>query len=644
MSTLNKIFKKAISCAFMLILVHTAIHAQTTQPKWWFGVSGAANANFYDGTTQRLDNSLIVPTAFHKGKGIRPFGSVLVEYRPSHTWGGTLNIGYDGRGAKFKDVVAPCNCPATLDAKLSYITIEPALRLNPWAGSFYLFAGPRIAFNMQKDYAYTQLKQPDRDGEISEVRETLLSGQVGAGFDIPLSAASSTTKVLLSPFASFHPYFGQDVRTIESWSNTTVRAGVALKFGAAKMIAVTTPPIQAPAAEISFSVRAPKAILMKRVVSETLPLLNYVFFDEGSTAIPTRYHLLSSSTAASFKEQELQAEQPENYSGRAARQLNVYYNVLNILGDRMRSNPGINITLSGASLAGPSEGKSFADAVKTYLVDVFAINASRISVNGRTKPVNPSEQPGGKKELALLREGDRRVDIQSNATDLMMEVGGGMMKPVVFNATQSDPMDSHLIFNVARANELLQSYTIDLTDQNGSVTHYGPFTKNQESVLGKTVLGNNKSGDYKVALTGTTKLGNTVKKETTVHIDSQEEMIEKGMRYSILFNFNKSFTVATYEKFLKEVVVPLIADNSTVIIHGHTDVIGAEAYNLNLSQKRAEEAHQLLQTALNNAGKRNVKFETAGFGEDLGQSPFENSRPEERFYNRTVIIDVNPGK
>ena len=384
--------------------------------------------------------------------------------------------------------------------------------------------------------------------------------------------------MLLSPFVSFHPYFGQDVRTIESWSNTTVRAGLALKFGAAKKLpVVTVPPAQAPMAEISFSVRAPKTILVKRVVSETLPLLNYVFFDEGSTAIPSRYHLISSATAVNFKEQQLQAEQPENSTGRAARQLNVYYNVLNIVGDRMRVNPGASITLSGASLAGPTEGKAFADAIKKYLVTVFAIDKSRISTNGRTKPANPSEQPGGNKELALLREGDRRVDIQSNSHDLMMEVGGGMMKPVVFNATQSDPMDSYLLFNVAKATEVLQSYTIDLTDQNGQVTHYGPFTKNQESVLGKTVLGNNKSGDYKVALTGITKLGTTIRKEATVHIDSQEEQLEKGMRYSILFNFNRSFTVATYSKFLKDVVVPLIADYSTVIIHGHTDVIGTDA-------------------------------------------------------------------
>jgi hypothetical protein len=39
-----------------------------------------------------------------------------------------------------------------------------------------------------------------------------------------------------------------------------------------------------------------------------------------------------------------------------------------------------------------------------------------------------------------------------------------------------------------------------------------------------------------------------------------------------------------------------------------------------------------------------VKFEVYGFGEDQGLAPFDNKLPEERFYNRTVIIDILPAK
>lgn len=631
----------------MALFMQTSSNAQqTTQPTWWFGISGGANANFFDGTTQRLNNSLIVPTAFHKGKGVRPFGSFLLEYRPNAVWGGSLNLGYDGRGGKFDGVIAPCDCPATLKTNNSYLTIEPSLRVNPGAGSFFLFAGPRVGINLQKGFNYTQLQQPNTDADFSEVRKTVVSGQVGMGYDIMASAPSNPSKFVISPFVSYHPYFGQDVRTIESWSLQTVRAGIALKFGTGKAIAPVKETVATPAkpTDISFTVIAPKPILYKQIVSETLPLLNYVFFDEGSTAIPSRYTLLSKNQADTFTETQLQNSTTESSTLRSNRQMETYYHVLNIVGDRMRANPGIAITLTGASLNGPTEGRGFASSVKDYLTSAFGINESRIAVNGRTKPLLPSEQPGGKKELTLLRAGDRRVDIQSTSEALMMEVGGGMMKPIQINATQYNDNDRKVIFNVGNATTALSSYTIDLTDQAGTVQRYGPFTKNQESIMGDKILGTSTSNDYKVVLTGTTKLGTTVTKESTLHLQSQKELIENTQRYSILFNFNKQNTVATYERFLTDVVAPLIVDGSTVAIHGHTDIIGEEQYNLKLSNKRAQDGYQILKAALTKAGKNNVKFETSGFGEALSNAPFENNLPEERFYNRTVIIDIIPEK
>ena len=75
----NKTIKRSIIFSLMLILAQITVHAQTTQPTWWFGVSGAANANWYDGTTQTLNDALVVPTAFHKGFGIKPYISVPAE-------------------------------------------------------------------------------------------------------------------------------------------------------------------------------------------------------------------------------------------------------------------------------------------------------------------------------------------------------------------------------------------------------------------------------------------------------------------------------------------------------------------------------------------------------------------------------------
>lgn len=636
-----KTLKSTIVCSVLLMIISTAVNAQNTQPTWWFGLSGAANFNFYDGTTQRLNNSLIVPTAFHKGNGVRPYGSILMEYRPASIWGAMLNVGYNGSGGKFDDVVAPCNCPATLSTNTSYVSVEPSLRIGIPSSGLFFFAGPSVDINMSKDFTYTQLNQSDTQSELTEMHKILVSGQVGAGYDINISKASSKTQVNLSPFVSFHPYFGRSPRAIESWSITTLRAGIALKFGKSHQ-AEPIPAVIVAAKDVVFSVREPKMVPLKREVSETLPLLNSIFFDEGMVSIPARYVLLNQEQASAFTETQLQKESNQNMPGRSARQLNVYHNILNILGDRLRTNPSATIMLTGSSVTGTTDGKAYAESVKQYLVSAFGVDASRMDISARIKPVSPSEQPGGTRELKLLRTEDTRVDISSTSNELLAEVGGGLMKPVQIMATQTDPLDSHVVFNVEGAQELLKSWSINITDGQGAVQHYGPYTSETESVPGASILGNSPTGNYKVILLETTKMGALKEKTKTIRLVKQDVKVKQGLRYSIVFDFDKTQTIASYNKFLTEVVAPLISDGSTVMIHGHTDVIGTDDYNQKLSVGRAKQTQEVIEKALKAAGKRNVKFETLGFGEDDAHAPFENGLPEERFYNRTVIIDIVP--
>jgi outer membrane protein OmpA-like peptidoglycan-associated protein len=669
--TIRLIFKSDIMLLYrtakqlfpiLLLLIFTSItgNAQVAirpQPVWWFGESAAANINFYRGTTQMLNNSLTVPTAFHKGRGVRPYFSLLTEYRPNKIWGGMLNIAYDNRGATFDGVMAPCDCPAGLSTSISYLAIEPSLRIAPLASGFYIFAGPALGFNISKAFKYTQEKQTDKQGNWSEIRKTVLSAQAGAGIDLPLSAKTNPTQITLSPFAAFLTDIGHKPRATESWSFYTIRAGIALKLGTSRRSVAPAPTAAAdhhaapntamlPEKEVQFSVRAPRVVPVSRKIKETFPFRNAVFFDQGSANIPHRYIQLSNTQAMQFSEAKLQENQPDNLNkGRSARQMAVYHSILNIMGDRMRANPQSSITLSGSSDEGQAEGKVMAENIKQYLVAVFGILPSRITTAGRDKPSIPSEQPGATKELALLREGDRRVDIESTSPELLLQVGGStsaFLKPVQITAVQDDPLDSHVLFTAAGADELLESWSVKVADEQGNEQHYGPYTKDQASVPGKTILGNNTQGNYKILLLGQTKSGNTVRKESSVSLVKMDDPKQEGLRYSILFDFDKSKTIAAYEKFLAEIVTPLIPENGTVIIHGHTDIIGEETYNQALSRERAMEVKKIIEQALSDNRKKGVKFEIYGFGEDAGMSPFENNLPEERFYNRTVIIDIIP--
>jgi len=644
-----KMMQKLTICTLLVVFAAAiTAKAQTTPPTWWFGVSGAANLNFYDGTTQTLNNSVIAPTALHKGFGARPYGSVLMEYRPGRVWGFMLNVAYDGRGAQYDNVIAPCNCLVTLKADIDYVAIEPSLRLGFQKNNLYFFAGPRLAFNITDKFFYTQVRQPNAAGNFSDMKSTQFSGQVGMGYDFIVSAPASTTMVSLSPFVSYQPYFGQEPRRIESLSITTVRVGIALKFGkvhkAKTEPAPTATAVPAPVHDFTLVVNAPKGVAAKRQVSETLPLLNVVFFDEGSAGIPARYVVLTADQATGFKEEQLQNQQTDTKSIRSAGQLNVYYNVLNILGARMRANPATTITLEGASAKGPQEGKENAAAVKTYLVTVFGIDGSRISIQGSHKPGIPSEQKGATKDIALLHAEDNRVDIETSSPELLIEVGGGMMKPVRIDAMQVNPMDSEVVLKVDSAKQLLKSWSVDVTDSAGVVQHYGPYTDDQQGIPGKIILGTRQQGDYKVVMLAETNSGVTVKRESMVHLVKEDNSVEVGLRYSIVFDFDKAKTIAAYDKFLTDIVAPLIADGATVIIHGHTDIIGDEAYNQKLSESRAQQTQAVIENALRSRGIKNVRYETLGFGEDANHSPFDNDLPEQRFYNRTVIIDIVPVK
>ena len=646
MFTKSKTIPKSIIASLMLFFACVTAQAQVTPPTWWFGASVAGNANWYDGTTQTLSNSLIVPTAFHKAFGIRPYASALIEYRPTPVVGAMLNVAYDGRGAKFKNVIAPCNCLATLSTNINYISVEPSIRLGFKTNNTYFFAGPTVSYNINNDFKYTQEKQPNTAANLSDTKKFMFGGQIGLGYDIMLSAPTNINKVSLSPFASYHPYFGQEPRSIESLSIQTLRVGLALKFGkghktpesVAPPMAVITKAI-APH-EFTLTVRGPKIMGPRRDVSETLPLLNSIFFDESSTSIAPRYILLNKVDADKFHEIQLQQQISSNMPGRSAGQLNVYHNVLNILGDRLRANPSTTIVLNGSSVKGRADGMLLAQSVKKYLVDVFGIEGSRIALKSSIKPNIPSEKIGGTKDIDLLQAENRRVDIESSSPELLAEVGGGMMKSVSYTEKE-DPLDRSVVLTVDSARQLLKSWSVDVTPPNGASKHYGPYNSNIVNIPASTLLTGNPDGDYAIVMNGETNNGTAVNKKATIHLENPDQTVKKDVRYSIIFNFDKSTTVAQYKRFLTNTVAPLITNGSNVIIHGHTDIIGEIVYNQTLSQGRAKDTQQILERALAAEGIRDVKFDTLGFGADKGHAPFENNLPEERFYNRTVIIDIN---
>ncbi len=632
-----------------------------SKASFWMGLSAGANYNLYQGSTQKLNSDMTSLAVFHNGTGAGFYIAPLLEYyRPESRWGLMLQLGYDNRGGKFSTVYTPCNCPADLLVNLSYFTIEPSLRLAPFKSAFYLFAGPRFAINVSKKFTYQMGANPDIEGDedepevkgdMSDVHKYRISMQIGLGVDIPISSYEKRTQFVMSPFITYHPYFGQAPRSIESWNINTIRVGIAFKFGRghknpvqyvepAPIVRVTPEP------DVLFTVYSPKNIPVERKVTETFPLLNYIFFDIGSAEIPDRYVKLRRDQVSDFKEDNLKTVASTDALNRPGREMVVYYNVLNILGDRMGKNPWTIINLVGSSEKGKADGLLMAESVKRYLVDVFSIESSRISIEGRDKPKIPSEQPGGTIQLDLLRQGDRRVTIESGSENLLMEFQNGPeapLRPIEIFTRQEAPLDSYVTFIVEGGNKVLDSWSMEIRDEKGDVQKYGPFVREKVSIPGKSILGARPEGDFTVIMVGKTKNDKIIRKEALVHIALwSTPIVEDGMRFSVVFDFNRANTIEIYRKYLTDIVTPMIPLNGTVMIHGYTDIIGDENHNLELSLARANEVRSIIEQALTKADRTDVSFKVYGFGEDESLAQFGNKFPEERFYNRTVIIDIIP--
>ena len=393
-------------------------------------------------------------------------------------------------------------------------------------------------------------------------------------------------------------------------------------------------------------VTAPVHVPEQPIVREIFPLRNYIFFNIGSKEIPDRYVLLTKDQVKDFREDQMPLSANRNPSGRSDRQMTVYYNVINILGDRMGKNPTATVRLTGASLEGPDDGKALAESVKTYLVSVFGIDPVRINTEGRVKPRIPSEQPGGTKELDLVREGDRRVSIWSSSPALLMEFQSGddaPLRPVELVGSPQTAIESYVVFDVQGANLAFTSWSLVINDDKGVVQEFGPYTQERVGISGKTILGARTEGLYKVIMIGKLKSGMTIEKDTTINLSIwTPAKPQEVLRFSIIYEFNESKAITLYEKYLTEIVLPKIPAGSTIIIHGYTDIIGDEAHNLTLSLERANDVRNIMVNGLTKAGRNDVRFEVFGFGEDQSLAPFDNKYPEERFYNRTVIIDVVP--
>ena len=639
--------------AFILVLASfsTALAQQPGEETeswatWWFGLYGGINLTMPSGEIVGFNPGVVPASTISEGSGLGPTFGLVIENNSGSLLGFTMKIGYDARPVDFDPVTS--GDPAVteeLSTSLSYLSIDPSLRLNLGSRFFHLLLGPTFGINLGKgsDYTLTDTTgtTTTASADLEDVRGLLLGAHGTLGYDIPLRGADASTQILLTPFIGYHLGL-QEVLESET-SNlkiSALRAGLQLKFGSRPTPLIVTDPEGNPVT-YNFRVDAPMVIAESRRVEETFPLRNYIFFENGNTAIPARYTALDRSSAGGFREEQLlnyrEPESGPRASQRSQRQMEVYYNVLNVFGDRLRRNPAATITLTGAANGDAAKGKEMAENVKNYLVQTFGIAADRIAVKSQAMPPHKSGSGGSMGEDRELIDAENwRVEIAADPLSIL--------DPVDIVTLVEEPIGNDIVFRL-NGDSRVESATVEVTEHGGGIRSFGPYSGTQDvRVDAGELLGDKREGRYSAMTTYTLNDGEVFRSKAQefrlVRADPDEE--QSGLRYSILFEFDQSTTVQTYEKFLREEVAPAVPNGATIIVHGHTDIVGKPEYNDELSGKRVDEARRILTDELTKLGRK-VVFDSSGFGENSARAPFSNTLPEQRYYNRTVVIEIVPG-
>ena len=132
-------------------------------------------------------------------------------------------------------------------------------------------------------------------------------------------------------------------------------------------------------------------------------------------------------------------------------------------------------------------------------------------------------------------------------------------------------------------------------------------------------------------------------KELNAKIVNQE--IRIALAADVLFDFDKhELKPAAVPTLTKVGEVIKSRSGSRVLIEGHTDAKGNDAYNQALSERRAASVRDWL---VKNSGEPRARFTTKGYGK--GRPVASNTRadgsddPQGREKNRRVEIVVSPG-
>ncbi|GAB5465985.1 MAG: hypothetical protein Kapaf2KO_14210 [Candidatus Kapaibacteriales bacterium] len=490
------------------------------------------------------------------------------------------------------------------------------------------------------------------DNEELEGASTLdLAIETFVSYDLPIS---SSYEWFLVPMVGFN-YGISPVNENLDWSISTLNGGIGIRYAPrdemppAKPFTPPPPPpppplpapppppvvpnLDAQIIAVSVDENGNESSISTIKVEEnyqirTHPLLNFVFFDEGSPLIPEKYEEVTEAEKLSYSFKELID----------VNTMGVYYNILNIVGKRMEFYPQATLTLIGCHSDEAKEESTLnlsrdrAQAVKNYLTQDWGIDASRIRTQSRDLPSLPSniDTDDGDEE-------NRRVEMIANLPQIF--------EPMIIKDTIRTSNPPYIRFKpVVNAEVGVKSWKI-ITSQDGvdlktfegagdvpKEINWLAYQEDEQEFIPvlERPLGYRMEVIDNDGKQWTSKIQTLPVEQLTIKNKIFEGIEDKIFnKFSMIgFPFN-SAEIEGRNKSMLDNAMRAIEEDSEVFVYGYSDRIGEEDLNLRLSKRRADAVGKAL-----NLKASNIK----AFGES--RLLYDNSTPEGRFYSRTVVIDV----
>jgi outer membrane protein OmpA-like peptidoglycan-associated protein len=365
---------------------------------------------------------------------------------------------------------------------------------------------------------------------------------------------------------------------------------------------------------------------------DSSPLLNYVFFETAQSEIPSRYAVLSSQAATqTFDESQLKDTMEK------------YTHVLNIIGGRLRANPQARIKIVGCNSNRGEEhnrrdlSRSRAEAVRAYLKYIWGIDFSRMDLEDRNLPAVASAG-----SVDEGRAENQRVEIYSDSPALLDTIKSTYVEKIS-NAQQVQILpqiqagydlvrwtvalvgDGTLFDSSAGQGDLKPAYQFNLKDI--GLTKIGRC----ENIGANVEVEDQKGQIFKAYASSSVQF---IKREERLAKKEGYKVMEKYAL--ILFDFDRADIKERNRQVVERIVTRIKeVPNARVTIEGHTDTIGKEAYNIDLSKRRAKAAYDMI-LASDGINAENITYEGTGPHNPL----FDNQLPEGRALNRTVTVTL----